>query len=109
MALGGLDRRTSVEHDPKFFENSPSGDVEKQPRKMSRISKPASITADESDTDISVGAQIELEKENAIQYRTCSWPKVRTSQAIGIPLGIPTPSPYSMEMPHKLSLWDRLT
>jgi hypothetical protein len=26
---------------------------------------------------LSVGAQIELEKENAIQYRTCGWKKVR--------------------------------
>jgi hypothetical protein len=25
---------------------------------------------------LSVGAQIELEKENAIQYRTCGWKKV---------------------------------
>lgn len=41
-------------------------------RKLSRI---------ESDTDstLTVGKQIELEANNAIKYRTCSWPKVNYS------------------------------
>jgi hypothetical protein len=83
MALGGLYGRTSDEHVPQqFSEVSPDGDVEKQPRKMSRISKPASVTGDDTDSSISVGAQIEMEKENAIKYRTCSWQKVRPYPAV---------------------------
>ena len=31
---------------------------------------------DSSSNDFSIGKQIEMEAENAIQYRTCSWPKV---------------------------------
>ena len=30
----------------------------------------------DSDTDLSVGKQLELEATNSIKYRTCSWPKV---------------------------------
>jgi hypothetical protein len=48
---------------------------------MNRIDGPlkartGSITpADDSSGDFSIGKQIEMEAENAIQYRTCSWPK----------------------------------
>jgi hypothetical protein len=31
---------------------------------------------DDSDASITVGKQMELEAENAIKYRTCSWQKV---------------------------------
>jgi len=54
----------------------PDGDVENQApgsRRMSRIDKPADVA--ETDSTVSVGAQIEMEKENAIKYRTCSWQK----------------------------------
>jgi len=33
-------------------------------------------TSSDEEGNISVAKQIELEKGNAIQYRTCSWPKV---------------------------------
>ena len=46
-------------------------------RKMSRIGGPISGMVGDSDTDstISVGKQVELERANAIKYRTCSWQK----------------------------------
>ncbi|KAF2094866.1 hypothetical protein NA57DRAFT_45751 [Rhizodiscina lignyota] len=42
-------------------------------RRLSRIDR----TVDDADNDssIGVGAQIEMEKDNAIKYRTCSWQK----------------------------------
>jgi len=52
------------------------------PRRGSRIdkaiTKPISGAeyADDSSSGLSVGKQVELEAGNAIQYRTCSWPKV---------------------------------
>lgn len=49
-------------------------------RPMNRIDGPmnrrTSINGDDSSLELSVGKQIEMEAENAIQYRTCSWPKV---------------------------------
>lgn len=38
-------------------------------RRLSRV-------ADDSSSTLSVGKQIELEADNAIKYRTCSWQKV---------------------------------
>lgn len=49
-------------------------------RRMSRIAKPVATNdhmPSDTESTVSVGAQIELEKENAIKYRTCSWQKVR--------------------------------
>ncbi|KAL9082022.1 MAG: hypothetical protein Q9159_006793 [Coniocarpon cinnabarinum] len=53
-------------------------------RKMSRIDAPrsgsivsANLGADGSEASVSVGKQVELEADNAIKYRTCSWQKVR--------------------------------
>jgi hypothetical protein len=58
----------------KSFE---AGEIEAGgPRRMSRIDKKEPNLSD-SDSAISIGAQIELEKDNAIKYRTCSWQKVR--------------------------------
>lgn len=50
-------------------------------RRMSRVAPPkkgSMLGGQTSDTesDLSIGAQIELEKDNAIKYRTCSWRKV---------------------------------
>jgi len=47
-------------------------------RRMSRIAPPikAPIEGGDVDSGLSVGDQIEMEKENAIKYRTCSWRKV---------------------------------
>jgi len=54
-------------------------------RRMSRIGKPVATNdhvppGSDTESTVSVGAQIELEKENAIKYRTCSWQKVRKKQ-----------------------------
>lgn len=53
-------------------------------RKGSRIDAPlrkgsivtGDTSSDEEGTSMSIAAQIEAEKDNAIKYRTCSWPKV---------------------------------
>ena len=60
------------------------GDVEGNgaPRRGSRIDAPrhGSIATagimPEGEEDVGVGKQMELEAENAIKYRTCSWQKV---------------------------------
>lgn len=58
------------------------------PRKMSRLDRPTtgsiavymrgrrSFDANAPDEDIDIGKQVEMESENAIKYRTCSWQKV---------------------------------
>lgn len=49
-----------------------------QERKMSRIGPPVEVPGlpiSDSDSNI-VGKQMELEADNAIKYRTCSWQKV---------------------------------
>lgn len=43
------------------------------PRKLSRVDK---YSDSDSSSGLSVGKQMEMEAENAIKYRTCSWPKV---------------------------------
>ena len=47
---------------------------EKGGKKLNRIAP--LLTDSDSDTDLSVGKQLELEATNSIKYRTCSWPKV---------------------------------
>ncbi|KAI9727536.1 MAG: hypothetical protein M1828_006478 [Chrysothrix sp. TS-e1954] len=80
--------RTESQPSPEFFdEKNPGGskDVEGSfaPRKGSRIDKAkvgsslANIHPDnDSEHSVSVGKQLEMEADNAIKYRTCSWPKV---------------------------------
>ncbi|KAI9882786.1 MAG: hypothetical protein M1823_005465 [Watsoniomyces obsoletus] len=53
-------------HDPAMG----TGDVEKGVK-----NKPSLLVSD-SESALSVGKQLELEANNAIKYRTCSWPKV---------------------------------
>lgn len=61
-----------------------NGGSKKSAKPMNRIDRPItkSITGDtameDSSTDVSVsiGKQMELEADNAIKYRTCSWQKV---------------------------------
>jgi len=50
------------------------------PRRGSRIEKPIEDRGldTDSDSNFTVGKQMELEAGNAIKYRTCSWPKVHT-------------------------------
>jgi len=59
-------------------DSNSSNDVKKDPE-LGRIEKPARpdlVTDDDSsDPSFTVGKQMELEAENAIKYRTCSWQK----------------------------------
>lgn len=55
--------------DPKLKDE----DLEGQGRRLSRHHVHA---VDSSSTTESVGRQIEMESENTIKYRTCSWQKV---------------------------------
>jgi hypothetical protein len=61
-------------------DSNSSSDVKKDPE-LGRIEKPARTDLadddDGSDPSFTVGKQMELEAENAIKYRTCSWQKVR--------------------------------
>ncbi|KAJ6006179.1 hypothetical protein N7451_004123 [Penicillium sp. IBT 35674x] len=56
-----------VEQDPKLKDF----DLEGQGRRLSH----SHVAVDSSSTSESVGRQIELEAENGIKYRTCSWQK----------------------------------
>jgi hypothetical protein len=57
-------------------------DVETQAESQ-RSSQVAPFHAGQHAKDkISVGKQVELEAENAIKYRTCSWQKVRLAQCL---------------------------
>ncbi|KAK5167993.1 uncharacterized protein LTR77_006560 [Saxophila tyrrhenica] len=44
-------------------------------RRVSLTGKSQSPDSGDDDADVSVGKQMELEAGNAIQYRTCTWPK----------------------------------
>jgi hypothetical protein len=56
--------------------NNSSNDV-KDDVEHGRLEKPSRKDMDDSsDQSITVGKQMEMEAENAIKYRTCSWPKV---------------------------------
>ena len=60
-------------------------------RKMNRIDGPITkpiggenvLGDDATDSDVSIGKQMEKEAGNAIKYRTCSWQKVRYSFPFG--------------------------
>ncbi len=52
----------------------PESNNEKGGRKMSRIA--GVMGESETDSQLSVGKQLELEATNSIKYRTCSWQKV---------------------------------
>lgn len=55
------------------------GDARRGSRIDAPLRKGSIVQADGSDEDsIGIGKQIELEKDNAIKYRTCSWQKVST-------------------------------
>ncbi len=52
----------------------PESNNEKGGRKGSRIA--GVMGGSETDSQLSVGKQLELESTNSIKYRTCSWQKV---------------------------------
>ena len=87
MALGLFDGSKSEKNvDPELTtSNDAAYEAGRQDgsRRMSRIDRPIVrpivVPGDEEDlteTQLSVGKQMELEQDNAIKYRTCSWPKV---------------------------------
>lgn len=45
-------------------------------RKMSRVGGPIRLADSDAESAVSVRKQLELEAENQIKYRTCSWQKV---------------------------------
>jgi len=59
--------------------SSDDANEKKDPESLGRIEAPSRRDMagdDSSDSSITVGKQMEMEAENAIKYRTCSWPKV---------------------------------
>ena len=85
MALDFLTKASPEKDNEKDVPAIPEaiGDPERQgSRKMSRIRNPPALS--DTDSGLSVGAQIDLEKENAIQYRTCGWKKVSLYLDFGI-------------------------
>lgn len=75
-----LDEKRQPHRDPALETGVYGYDVEKteeRGRKMSRLGGPSAIGINaEEDSVVSVGKQVELEADNAIKYRTCSWQKV---------------------------------
>lgn len=56
-----------------FYGYDPESNDDKS-RKMSRVGGKGIIA--DSDSQMSVGKQLELESSNSIKYRTCTWQKV---------------------------------
>lgn len=70
----------SQEKDEKDLQFNPHYDEENPPCRHSRVAPlHAGLDADDR---ASVGKQVELEAENAIKYRTCSWQKVRRGHIV---------------------------
>lgn len=81
MALGFLGKSSKARGDN--HSNSSTEERVSKPEKsydaeagLGRIEDPSRRDVDEGDS-ITIGKQIEMEAENAIKYRTCSWPKVK--------------------------------
>lgn len=81
MALGFFGKGSKAQGDN--HSNSSNEERISKPEKsydaeagLGRIEDPSRRDVDEGDS-ITIGKQIEMEAENAIKYRTCSWPKVR--------------------------------
>lgn len=75
------DRGTAHMRDPAFETGVYGYDAERQAphdRKSSRVAAPILGMVGDCDAEsaMSVGRQMELEKNNSIKYRTCSWQKV---------------------------------
>jgi hypothetical protein len=105
MALGFGSKKKSDSSSPVSSPSANNADIEmtkdgfvsgnqataenggKKPRKMNRIDGPITkpigaenvLNDDGTDSDVSIGKQMEMEAGNAIKYRTCSWQKVRYS------------------------------
>lgn len=84
MALGLFGSKSSKAQADNRSTSSTEGKVSKPEKAydaeagLGRIEDPSRRDVDEGDS-ITIGKQIELEAENAIKYRTCSWPKVSSN------------------------------
>jgi hypothetical protein len=98
MALGILSSLKGEDAEGNVSPEELAMDPEKQggPRRGSRIDKPITkpivMGGDTSDTETqtSVGKQMELEADNAIKYRTCSWQKVNYAVSFAYALIVPS-------------------
>lgn len=75
MAIGLFGSKATNENRPSTSDDDKFSSHEKDPE-LARIESPARRDMDDSDASMTVGKQMELEAENAIKYRTCSWQKV---------------------------------
>lgn len=66
--FGGNAKRSSSSDDDKNIKNEKDAE-------LGRIEDPSRRDMDTDSDRFSVGKQMELEAENAIKYRTCSWQK----------------------------------
>jgi len=72
---GALAEATVHDKDPAVYDSyDPESNNEKGGRNMSRIA--GVMGESETDSQLTVGKQLELEATNSIKYRTCSWQKV---------------------------------
>ena len=87
MALGFGRKSRPVEDTTHDLDASPNPDApygsdpekggDEKDRKMSRVAGQGDMA--DSDSQMSVGKQLELEATNSIKYRTCTWQKVTRS------------------------------
>ena len=80
MALGFSSKAKAAEANQNGTEKAPKYDYDPENpeggRRASRVAGVARQNMTDSDSDLTVGKQMELEAGNAIKYRTCSWQKV---------------------------------
>jgi hypothetical protein len=77
MALGFLSGKKGSDARSNSSRSSDGqGTLEKKDPELGRIEKPGRRDVDDSDESFTIGRQMEMEAENAIKYRTCSWQKV---------------------------------
>jgi hypothetical protein len=76
MALNGiLGRKASPDHN-STSSNEKSYEKDKAYDAEAAAGNPIPMNDGSSDASFSIGKQIEMEANNAIKYRTCSWQKV---------------------------------
>ena len=76
---GAFNPQSDYDAERKGSSGSRRGSTVVNGRKMSRIGPPPkmSLSAGDSDQDDGHARLVDAEANNAIQYRTCSWQKVR--------------------------------
>ncbi|KAH7114287.1 transmembrane amino acid transporter protein-domain-containing protein [Dendryphion nanum] len=80
-AIDNNDSSSAERKDPEIYDPENATGIPLGPggRPLRRIDeskrRDMAVTSDDSSGSITVGKQIAMEADNAIQYRTCSWPK----------------------------------